>query len=96
MIVPRHFLACLPMCGALLLLTGCGYVHFRPAPRRRPRDDRRSTMLAENSDLRLEKTILQRELALARKEGHRAPRRTSRTATRTPAPPRPTSSTRLN
>lgn len=66
MIVPRHFLACLPMCGALLL-TGCGYVHFGRLET--PATATGSPLLAENSDLRLEKTMLQQELALARKEG---------------------------
>ncbi len=49
----------------LLALTGCNYVHFgriEPAV-----TDQQLT--AENSDLRIQKKILQQELALARKEG---------------------------
>ena len=49
-----------------LLLSGCGYVHFgriKPAPA----PD--AALASENASLRAEKIMLQRELALARKEG---------------------------
>jgi phage tail protein X len=49
-----------------LLLSGCGYVHFgriQPAPA----PD--AALASENASLRAEKIMLQRELALARKEG---------------------------
>jgi nucleoid-associated protein YgaU len=48
---------------ALLTLSGCAYVHFGRHP---PSDPR---LIQDNSDLRLEKTILQQELAIAHKEG---------------------------
>ena len=56
-----------PLSAALVLLTlsGCSYVHFGKLP---PSDPR---MAQENSDLRLEKSILQQELAIVRKEGDR-------------------------
>lgn len=51
---------------AVLSLSGCGYVHFgrydAPATTN-------SALTEENTDLRVEKKILQQELALARKEG---------------------------
>ena len=48
---------------ALLTLSGCAYVHFGRLPPSSPQ------LTQENSDLRLEKTILQQELAIAHKEG---------------------------
>ena len=52
---------------ALANLTGCGYVHFgrldRPAASTNPE------LVAQNTDLKIEKKILQEELALARREG---------------------------
>ena len=55
------------MLVALANLTGCGYVHFgrldRPAASTNP------ALVAENTDLKIEKKILQEELALARREG---------------------------
>ena len=48
---------------ALLTLSGCGFVHFGRLPTSDPR------LVQESSDLRLEKTILQQELAIAHKEG---------------------------
>lgn len=48
-----------------MLATGCHYVHFgRPE---RFRSD--AKLVAENADLRIEKKLLQQELAIARKEG---------------------------
>ena len=49
----------------LLTLSGCGFVHFGSLP---PSDPR---VAQENTDLRLEKSILQQELAIVRKEGDR-------------------------
>ena len=46
-----------------LTLSGCSYVHFGRQP---PSDAR---LAQENSDMRVEKTILQQELAIAHKEG---------------------------
>jgi nucleoid-associated protein YgaU len=46
-----------------LMLSGCTYVHFGRLPPGAPQ------LAQENSDLRLEKTILQQELAIAHKEG---------------------------
>lgn len=52
---------------ALANLTGCGYVHFgrldRPAASTNPE------LVEQNTDLKIEKKILQEELALARREG---------------------------
>ena len=48
-----------------LMLSGCGFVHFGSLP---PSDPR---VAQENTDLRLEKSILQQELAIVRKEGDR-------------------------
>jgi len=50
---------------AALTLSGCGYVHFGSLP---PSDPR---VAQENTDLRLERSILQQELAIVRKEGDR-------------------------
>ena len=44
-----------------LTLSGCGYVHFGSLP---PSDPR---VVQENTDLRLERSILQQELAIVRK-----------------------------
>ena len=66
---PRRASAC---CAALALLafSGCGYVHFGRAPDRAPAapvgDEQ---LLKDNSNLRLEKKILQQELALTRAQG---------------------------
>ena len=50
---------------SLLALTGCNYVHFgRIEPVATDQQ-----ISAENSDLRIQKKMLQQELALARKEG---------------------------
>jgi nucleoid-associated protein YgaU len=49
----------------LLTLSGCGYVHFGSLP---PSDPR---VAQENTDLRLERSILKQELAIVRKEGDR-------------------------
>jgi len=56
-----------PLVAALaaLTLSGCGYVHFGSLP---PSDPR---VVQENTDLRLERSILQQELAIVRKEGDR-------------------------
>jgi len=54
----------------LLLLGGCGYVHFGSpptAPRATVIGDEK--LMRENSDLRLEKKMLQQELALTRSQG---------------------------
>src|SRR5205823_4430155 len=53
----------------LLLLTGCGYVHLgrMPGPVTTVVGD--DKLMAENSDLRLEKKMLQQELALTRAQG---------------------------
>jgi nucleoid-associated protein YgaU len=48
-----------------LTLSGCGFVHFGSLP---PSDPR---VAQENTDLRLERSILQQELAIVRKEGDR-------------------------
>ncbi len=53
--------------GAGLLLSGCGYVHFGRLPEVAPAPD--AALAAENANLRMEKKMLQQELALARKEG---------------------------
>jgi len=58
-------LRALPAALVLLTLSGCNYVHFGKLP---PSDPR---IAQENSDLRLEKSILQQELAIVRKEGDR-------------------------
>jgi nucleoid-associated protein YgaU len=48
-----------------LTLSGCGFVHFGSLP---PSDPR---VAQENTDMRLERSILQQELAIVRKEGDR-------------------------
>ncbi len=53
--------------GAGMLLSGCGYVHFGKLPKAAPTPN--ATLAAENANLRMEKKMLQQELALARKEG---------------------------
>lgn len=53
--------------GLSLLLSGCGYVHFGKLPEVAPTPD--AALAAENTNLRMEKKMLQQELALARKEG---------------------------
>lgn len=65
---PRRFNSCFaPL--ALLVLSGCGYVHVGklPAPVTTVLGD--DKLLKENSDLRTEKKILQQELALTRAQG---------------------------
>lgn len=63
----NHPLAAVLLCLTLTSLTGCGYVHFgrldSPVATSNPE------LAAENVDLKLEKKILQQELALARREG---------------------------
>lgn len=66
----RHRRRTLPFALPLLLgLSGCGYVHVGrvPAPVATVIGD--ETLLKENEDLRLEKKILQQELALTRAQG---------------------------
>ena len=56
----------------LLLLSGCGYVHFGPlpeAPSATPTGRGDDQLRQENTDLRLEKKMLQQELALSRAQG---------------------------
>jgi nucleoid-associated protein YgaU len=55
------------LCGLLtmLSLSGCGYVHFG---RQTPLATTNPELAAENSDLRIEKKILEQELVLANKE----------------------------
>lgn len=53
--------------GAGLLLSGCGYVHFGRLPEPAPTPN--AALASENTNLRMEKKMLQQELALARKEG---------------------------
>ena len=56
----------------LLLLSGCGYVHFGPlpeAPAATPTGGGDEKLRQENADLRLEKKMLQQELALSRAQG---------------------------
>lgn len=67
----RPTLASLLLLPAVLLMAGCGYVHVgrlpdATAPVTNLGDDK---LLKENSDLRLEKKILQQELALTRAQG---------------------------
>lgn len=52
---------------ALANLTGCGYVHFGRLDR--PVTGTDAEIVAENTDLKIERKILQQELALARREG---------------------------
>lgn len=52
---------------ALANLTGCGYVHFGRFDQ--PLSSAHPELVAENTDLKLERKILQQELALARREG---------------------------
>jgi len=66
MLPPRTCVTALAL-GAGLLLSGCGYVHFGRLPEPAPSPD--ATLAAENANLRMEKKMLQQELALARKEG---------------------------
>ncbi len=56
---------------AMLVLSGCGYVHLgrRPAPVTVTTVVGDEKLLKDNSDLRLEKKILQQELALTRAQG---------------------------
>ena len=54
---------------ALLLLPGCGYVHLGKMPEPTPTVVGDDKLLKENSDLRLEKKMLQQELALTRAQG---------------------------
>jgi nucleoid-associated protein YgaU len=52
--------------AALLLFSGCGYVHFGRLPKMGPADP---ALAAAYSDLSTENKILKQELALARREG---------------------------
>ena len=54
---------------AMLAFTGCGYVHFGHLPEVQTTVVGDEKLLTENSDLRLEKKMLQQELALARAQG---------------------------
>ena len=65
---PRRITSLLALPG-LLALSGCGYVHLGrlPAPVTTVIGD--DKLMKENSDLRLEKKILQQELALTRAQG---------------------------
>lgn len=66
---PRRAPACLAAL-ALLAFSGCGFVHFGRAPDRAPAapigDE---ALLKDNASLRLEKKMLQQELALTRSQG---------------------------
>jgi chromosome segregation ATPase len=53
----------------LLALPGCGYVHFGRLPEAATTVVGDEKLLKENSDLRLEKKMLQQELALTRAQG---------------------------
>ena len=59
----------IPCCALALLLSGCGYIHVGrlPAPVTTIVGD--DKLMKDNSDLRLEKKILQQELALTRAQG---------------------------
>jgi phage tail protein X/cell division protein FtsB len=62
-----RFSALLALALTGLLFSGCGYVHFgRLTPTPATAD---AALAAENTSLRVEKKMLQQELALARKEG---------------------------
>lgn len=65
--LPLRLCATVLALGAGLLLSGCGYVHFGRLPEMAPAPD--AALAAENANLRMEKKMLQQELALARKEG---------------------------
>lgn len=54
---------------APLILSGCGYVHIGRNPPKPAPVMSDETLLKENSDLRLEKKMLQQELALTRAQG---------------------------
>lgn len=54
---------------ALLALSGCGYVHLGHLPEPTTTVIADSTLTRENTDLRLEKKMLQQELALTRAQG---------------------------
>jgi DNA repair exonuclease SbcCD ATPase subunit len=54
---------------ALLAFTGCGYVHFGHLPEPTTTVIGDEKLLKENTDLRVEKKILQQELALTRAQG---------------------------
>jgi chromosome segregation ATPase len=54
---------------ALLTLSGCGYVHLGRIPEPAATVIGDDKLLKENSDLRIEKKILQQELALTRAQG---------------------------
>lgn len=53
----------------LLLLSGCGFVHVGKSPVPAPTIVGDDKLMKENSDLRLEKKMLQQELALTRAQG---------------------------
>lgn len=61
----RRFCWLLAVAPLVAWLAGCSYVHFG-SPERFKTDSR---LITENSDLRIEKKLLQQELAIARKEG---------------------------
>ena len=66
----QGILASLAYPALLGLLSGCGYIHvgrLPPAPPATVIGDEK--LMRENSDLRLEKKILQQELALTRSQG---------------------------
>lgn len=65
--LPRRLCVSTLALGATLLFSGCGYVHFGKLPEVSPTPD--AALASENANLRMEKKMLQQELALARKEG---------------------------
>lgn len=64
-----RFSPCLALLPLVLVASGCGYVHIGKIPEQAPTVLGDARLMAENSELKLEKKMLQQELALSRAQG---------------------------